>query len=81
MIIMYFLFLDDQRFPAGQVFGPVGKDSATFFAFPANNFPPAVFASSLSKMGANKYLNLSTGWRKARSLSEVRAIIFTPVLN
>ena len=57
MIIMYFLFLDDQRFPAGQVFGPVGKDSATFFAFPANNFPPAVFASSLSKMAR---INIST---------------------
>ena len=38
MIIMYFLFLDDRRFPAGQVFGPVGKDSATFFAFPSQQF-------------------------------------------
>jgi len=81
MIIMYFLFLDDRRFPAGQVFGSVGKDSATFFAFPSQQFSTGSIRIIFVQDGANKYLNLSTGWRKARSLSEVRAIIFTPVLN
>jgi len=46
-----------------------------------NNFPPAVFASSLSKIARMNISTCPQAGQKARSLSEVRAIVFTPVLN